>query len=494
MVDKKVLANSGIYTVCNFLLKGFSFLLLPLYTAYLTTADYGVTNLMDGLKTVMLYVGTLSLASGVVRLYFDYRGEEQRTKRFVGTVFSFTLFSSAAWCILMCIVQQWLMPTLFQGVGFYPTMVITLVGIVFANIYNVYQQLLRAMEKAKQSAVFAIGYFFLITLLTILFIVFFSWGANGVLAASAIASVLFSLIAMIDLWRKRLIEFCIDLSMLKDMLSYSIPLLPHNLSTQITALVSSIMINNAGSLVAVGLYGIASKFGIICDMLQSSVSSAYQPWLFRLLKDGQEDTKEQVRSFTEVLLWVFAVIFVGMGLYIQEVIFLFLDTSYHDAWVYVPLIIGVYSIKTIYYFYIGILFYYKKAAKFIFVATLSSSLLNLVLSILLIPAMGIYGSILADAISMLLRVALVVWMSRKVDNIGYSLWQFVRVTLIIAVVLTAGLFLSYTQFVHELSLANIMWKTAVYLAFLIVVCLTHKNSVKRLVASVTFRTSLHFKK
>lgn len=267
--------------------------------------------------------------------------------------------------------------------------------------------------------------------------------------------------------------------------------MPHNLSTSITALASSALINNGGSLAAVGIYNLASKFGMICDTLQSSVSTAYQPWLFRMLHDKPSDYKEQIRSFTETLIWVYALIFVGLGLFIQELIFLFLDTSYREAWMLVPMIIGVYSVKTIYYFYISVLFYYKKAARLIFVATLSSSTLNVVLSIPLIAFLGAYGSVIADALAMVLRVVIVVAMSRRYESFGCTIWQFARVTLAVLATLTVGLMFSYLCFQQELSLFNFSWKVAVYAVFVAIVCLAHRTGVKT-VAQV-IRSKLHHK-
>ena len=40
-----VFRNSILYTLGNLLLKAFSFFLIPLYTAYLSTEEYGIINL-----------------------------------------------------------------------------------------------------------------------------------------------------------------------------------------------------------------------------------------------------------------------------------------------------------------------------------------------------------------------------------------------------------------------------------------------------------------
>lgn len=477
MIDIKVVKNSAVYTACNFMTKALNFLLLPLYAAFLTTGDYGITGIMDSFKGVMCYLAIFSVQAAVMRFYIDYKSSAECLARYNGTLFFFSFLSTVGWSLLICILNPILMPLLFSGIDFAPTLIIALVGLAFGNVVSVYQQLLIGMEEAFLSALIAIGNVLLTAVLTIIAIVPLGLGANGVLLASTIDSVVFFAIAVVHLRRKGMLAFCIDLRILRDVLRYSIPLLPHNLSTSIASLVSTILINGTGSLSAVGLYSLASKFGVVCDVLQSSVSNAYQPWLFRMLNEKKSDYKQQIASFTEAMLWIFAAVFVAVGLFIQDIIILALPEDYVAAWPLVPLIVVVYSIKTVYYFYVNILFYYKEAARYIFVATLSSSILNVALSFPLIAFMGAYGSVLADGVSMLLRVGLVIWMSRKYDDAGYRVWRFARTTLSIIFVLAAGLFFSYTQFLYEFSAFNFLWKVAVYLVFILLICRVNKGSV-----------------
>ena len=47
---KKLIKNTALITVGNFASKLLTFFLLPLYTAILTTAEYGVADLIDSVK------------------------------------------------------------------------------------------------------------------------------------------------------------------------------------------------------------------------------------------------------------------------------------------------------------------------------------------------------------------------------------------------------------------------------------------------------------
>ena len=89
----RVVVNSVIYTFSGLLLKCFSFFLLPLYTAYLTTKDYGITSIANSFISTMSFVVTFSLFSAVMRFYVDLKDSPEKLKRFYGTISLFSFLS-----------------------------------------------------------------------------------------------------------------------------------------------------------------------------------------------------------------------------------------------------------------------------------------------------------------------------------------------------------------------------------------------------------------
>lgn len=474
-VDRKLYRNSAIYTLCNFMLKAMNFLLLPLYTAFLTTADYGVTGLMDRFVAVASVLSTLSLQAGVMRFYVDYRDDSDMLPRFTGTVMCFALVSTFVFDLAFLALRQLLVPVLFEGVAFWPTVAVTLAGLAFTNVYSVYQQILRGMERARESAATSVAYLLLNIILSVALVIGRDMGALGVVFATALTGIIMSTYAVVTMVRAGVFVPCIDWGILRPMLHYTIPLMPHNLSTQIAALVSGVLINSGGSLGSVGLYNVASKFGNACDTLQSSVSTAYSPWLYRMLEDRPKGWDRQVVSFTSTILDVYVLVFVGVSYFVREPILLLLDASYAESWMLVAPIALVYAVKSAYYFYVSVLFYYKDAANKIFIATLTSSLLNVVISFPMVAAWASYGSILADGISMFVRVAIVIWLSRKYEDAGYRLRLFVSSFLVVLVAVVAGLLPCYIR-PFDVSGVLLGWRVLLYAALIVWVVARHRKN------------------
>ena len=444
--------NSIIYAICGLLLKCFNFFLLPLYTAYLTTEDYGITSLINSFITTASFIVAFSLYSAVMRFYVDLKNDTEKLKRFYGTVIIFTLISSIISAILLTLLKNILTDIIFKGINFYPIILVCLGSLVFYCQHSIYENVLKSQQKAKKHAIISIIYFFVSLILNILFVVTFKMGALGVILAGMIANITYFLYFIIDMIKYNMITFCVDFHLLKSALKYSIPIIPHNISTQLAVFISKIFINGTTSLSDVGLYSIASQFGNIADTIQNYSSSAYTPWLFERLKSKDDGYKNDIRKAANVISAVLGLFFLGISLFAQDYIILFLNDSYANAWKMVPFVVGVYTIKTMYYFYVGILFYYKKASRYLFIATLSSSLLNILLSYFIIPIWGAYGSILADAISMILRVLIIVVISKRFDDVGLKIKEFIFRIIVIICFIVVGLFFSYTKYAYEFNI------------------------------------------
>src|SRR5690554_6180577 len=90
---KKVLENSFFYIFSSLLVKAIGFLLLPIYTMFLTPDDYGVINLVNGFIQVANFIVAFSLYSAAIRFYADYKYDKEKLKNFYGTIITFILIS-----------------------------------------------------------------------------------------------------------------------------------------------------------------------------------------------------------------------------------------------------------------------------------------------------------------------------------------------------------------------------------------------------------------
>ncbi len=479
----KLVLNSILYSFSGLLTKCFNFFLMPLYTAYLTTEDYGITSLVHTFLTTMGFVVAFSMFSAVTRFYVDLKHDPEKLKRFYGTIVSVVFISSAFFGVLLTIFRAPLSKYVFSGVDYYPVIFVTLISLAFHCQHIIFDLILRSQQKALKSSIFSLIYFCTTALFNIIFVVVMRMGAIGSLLATLISYVWFTAYFIIEMLAKKTIKFCIDLNLLKSALKYSIPIMPHNLSTYIALLISKILIGDRVSLAGLGVYSVASQFGGLSDTIQGYVDHAYGPWLYEQLHDGKPGHKTAVRKNSKLLISVIGLFFIGISLFAHDYIILFVEKSYADAWKFVPLIVTAYTVKTMYYFYVEVLFYYKEAAKKLFWATLTSSLLNVFLSFFLVPAYGVNGSIYADILAMIVRVLIVYFFSRKYD-VGLRINDFIINLFIVLAFMFGGLIPSYLWFPYEFSFVNFGYKVLVVLIYMGLVFFIHRKRLMPLLNSI----------
>ncbi len=478
MNEKKVFSNSILYTINGLIQNCFSFIMLPLYTAYLTTNDYGITSLAENFISVMSYMCAFSMYTAVTRFYVEYKDDKNKLKRFYGTVSLFVFLSALTYFLLFLVFRQQLSKYIFAGVSFYPIVFVCLIEMLFHCQRVIYESILQSQHKALKFSIVSFSLFLVKIILTVYFVVFRKMGALGVILAAAVHVVLFYIVFLTDMILGKAIHFCIDKQLLKTTLKYSVPIMPHNLSTHIATLFSKIVIGSSVSLGAVGVFSIATKFGDVSDVVQSYVNNAYGPWLYEKLHDRDEDYKATIRDVAGLLTSVIGLFCIGLALFSQEVIVLLIDKSYNEAWKFIPFIVGVYVIKITYYFYVNILFYFKEASKWLFSATLSSSIINVVLSALIIPKYGVYGSIFADAVSMLIRITIVVFISTKFERIGLKITDFIKKEILIVFFIFAGMILSITKYSGTFSWVNVGYKVGICLMYVAYSLFENRNSLR----------------
>lgn len=487
---KRVLENSFLYTFSSLLIKAMGFLLLPLYTMFLSPEEYGTINLATSFLSVATFVVAFSLNSGIVRFYIEYKDNHEKLRRFIGTVIIFICISSVFFVSVSLIFNQILIDLFFENILFYPIVLITLLTLTFFTLYNIHQNILQAAQDGRKLTTINLIVFSLIVVLNILFIVIFKMGAAGMLLSQLIVYLAYSVYIFYDLQKNKLIKYCIDLKLLTEALRYSIPLMPHNLSTRIASLASRVIMNTSWGTILVGLYSVSFQIGGVVDTIQASVNKAFRPWFFEMMKSDDKDNKDEIIKLSSLLLSLYSLVYMVIGLFSQEAILLMTPKNYIMAWTVIPILVIAFSIKSIYYFYINLLLYYRSATKKIFLSTLAGSFADVLFAYLLIPIMGLYGAALAFLLAKIVVVIIVYIISKKYNVVGYRVISMIKIILPSLIFMSVGLYFSYTLFLTEFSLYNLMYKFTILVIYIYFLYFNNKKTIKKIIKTPKIQSLL----
>src|SRR5688572_33311670 len=104
---RRLFDRSAIYALGLLLLRGMTFLLIPLYTRYLDRAEYGIVAVATSVTAVLAVLGPLSLHGALARLYFDAESGADR-RRVAGALWIATVFAAGVLTLLLDrLVEQW---------------------------------------------------------------------------------------------------------------------------------------------------------------------------------------------------------------------------------------------------------------------------------------------------------------------------------------------------------------------------------------------------
>ena len=80
---KYLIKNTGILTISNFSSKILVFLLVPLYTSVLSTAEYGTYDLAISTVTLLYPILTVNIVDAVMRFAMDKKYSRNRLEIFM---------------------------------------------------------------------------------------------------------------------------------------------------------------------------------------------------------------------------------------------------------------------------------------------------------------------------------------------------------------------------------------------------------------------------
>src|SRR5699024_4662805 len=165
-------------------------------------------------------------------------------------------------------------------------------------------------------------------------------------------------------------------------------------------------------------------------------------------------------------------------------------------WTAIPILVVAFSVKSIYYFYVNILFYYKYLAKKVFISTLTGSFADILLAFTLIPFIGMYGAASAFLLAKIIVALIVVFMAKEHNrkNVGYRLFTMIKIVATSLIFMGVGLYFSYNTYVTTFSIMNFLYKTCVLIAYLLFIYITNRKLIKEYVTSGKIRQILKKKK
>ena len=380
---KKLFSDTIILGLGTFGSKLLVFLLMPFYTAWLSTSEYSTAELITSTANLLIPLACVGISQGIFR--FAAEREADKTAVFSSSI-ALLGIGLGGFCILSPLLG---LIEYFDG---YLWLIVAYV--FFADVQAVCAQYVRAIDRTKLFALQGI----LNTLLTILFNIFFlvvcDLGVTGYVLSVVIGNILTTVYLAVAarLWRAFRL-YAVSRHMMKELLRFSLPLIPTTVCWLITDLSDRYMVTYFCGADVNGIYSAAYKIPTLVNLLSGIFMQA---WQFSAVAESS-DEKGCAEFYSEVFRGFLSLIFIGSAgliLLSRFLTGLLLNKAYYDAWRYMPTLLCAVALEAIVSFLATVYMVRKKSMHSFFTAMIGT-LLNLVLNLLLIPRMGALGAAIA---------------------------------------------------------------------------------------------------
>lgn len=466
---KDLLKEGGLYTIANLLTKGISLMLIPFYTSYFSTEDYGILEYLSVFGGFVNGFFSLQIYQALARYIGDKTTSSSDKKSFASTGLFATIIMFSIFAILIFSNTPYYTEKLIGHNNQHLLLLFT-VQLCISNIFYYFNTYIRYDRNVKLFA--SISFFYSLSNIGIIIalVAGLNYGIESIFYASIITSLSFITFQLFILRKKLIFNF--SFPHLKTLLFYSLPLVPASLSFTIMLFTDRWFIKEYLSLSELGIYGVGYKFSSIVVLISTAFSMALSPIIFNRYKD-ENVQKDISRIFN---------LFIGAGMFCiflisffsKETIEIFTDIKFHDAQYLMPIFYFTVGISTLTMFSVGLQIE-KKTKTIAFIAILGA-IFNLILNLILVPKFGMYGAATATFIAVAFHSIVTFYLSQKEFPYKNKMNYFYLI-----VIINASL-IYLTNYKFEI---HLVYKISISIIYCLILASIYKSEVKLLFQKIT---------
>ncbi len=385
---KRLLSNTAILGAGTFASKVLVLLLMPFYTAILSTSEFGTADLIAQTANLLIPLASIGICDGIFRFTLD---AAEGKRQVLSTGVAILTAGSLAVLLLGPLLH------LFDVLSEYVLLI--LLYVIAANFHLAFANYIRALGRTTLFAVQGIINTALTILLNILFLVVFDMGSTGYVLSVVVADFTLCVILFFaaKLWRE-ISPRRVRVQTAKDMLRFSIPYIPTTMMWLVTSVSDRYIVAAYCGTAENGLYAAAYKL----PTLLSLVSGVFvEAWHFSTVKDAPEEERSEFFgkvyvNFMGLMCMGASVLIAGAKIFTR----ILLDESYYTSWSFVPVLVIATTFSTLVSF-LGSIYFMEKKSVMSMLTAMAGAGINIVLNFAFIPTYGAMGAAVATLISYL---------------------------------------------------------------------------------------------
>lgn len=413
-----------------------SFIMLPIYTRYLTPADYGVMELIEMTLDVIAIAAGARIAVGVFRFYHKMETQAEK-EAVVSTSLMILAMSYGSVALLTVLVAPFLSELIFQDSVHAGLIRLAAASLGFQSLIIAPLAYIRIKDRSTLFVMASAAKLAIALTLNIVLLVGMGMGVEGVFISSLCANIVVGLWLTTYLIRE--VGFAFSRAATRDLIRYGVPLMFTQFATFVATFGDRYFLQHAADVSTVGIYSLAYKFGFLLAILgYTPFASFWESARFEVAKrDDRDEIYARVFILMNVLLWTVAV---GLALFGSDLIRIMANPSFHAAGSLIPLILLAYVLQSWTYFQeLGI--HVSEKTAYLTLGNWIGAVVALAGYWLLIPRFLGFGAAVATIFAFAVRHLVVYTISQWLWPVRYDWGPIVRLSLLACGIGLVGAFL-----------------------------------------------------
>jgi O-antigen/teichoic acid export membrane protein len=426
---KELARHSAVYGFGTLVSRFIAVLLLPVYTRYLTPADYGLIETLIALAAVMTVLLAAGVKSAFFRFYFDEPDGRGRL-RLIRTSFWFTMASATAGLVAGLVLAGPISDLLFDTSDHADLVRASFVGLWVAINYEQMTSLFRVEQRSVAYLIATLINLTLTVGATLLLVVVLDEGPIGVIVGNFTGT----LIVYIGLlaYRREQLGLELDRPLLREMNRFGMPLVPSALFLWILNFSDRFFLVKLSGPREVGLYSIGVRMASAIILVLAAFRTAWPAFAYSI-----EDDDEAKRTYSFVLTYIVLVtswMALGLGVLAPWLVRLLTTEEFYSAErVVAPLAFAAAAFGAYIVVVIGI--GRARQTRSNWLISGAAAVLNVALNLLLIPKYGMIGAAIATIGAYVTLFVGMAWRAQYLYPVPYQ-WRRVAIAGGVAIALT----------------------------------------------------------
>lgn len=434
---KSLTKDTLIYGIGNASDRLIRIVLLPLYSAYLPIASYGIRNLTIPLYEVLKIIILLSIEQAVIADFYKAKTPEER-RTVISTGFTFSLITS----LLIGGLTFLFAPQLARLMAFDTPDAVAILRLfaIFTALTPpsfIFLSFLRCERRPGVYTIFTIAKSLVKVGLMVIFLVVLKRDLVGLYQVDVIMALVFFLpVTAIVYVYTRGIKF--SFKSLGSMFGYSLPLIPNRAFFWVRNMLDRWLIKPVLGEAAVGVYGFAVNFAnLVSFLLIATVNLAWIPYAFSIQE--RKDLPKIVSRVLTYMLFIGGWALIVLGGCAKELVQIIAKKpEYWEGYPLIPILLlgiclyGAYSI-------ISTPCHIKRRTGFFTLTSLVGAAIIVSINIILLPRIGLWAAALASLSSYAVMLVAMILFSRRLMKMPYEIKRILLVSLA-SLGITAGSF------------------------------------------------------